>query len=198
MIAQRIDFAKTVLPEYATRYATVIDHVLSPSECATLLQLAETSVRAQDMLRNNGGSPWHPALLNAGTRNGQGFEAYRPSVRNNDRIIWDSPEIAARLWARIAAAEGVAEELAVYRIGGGKKASVWDFHGVNERLRFLRCGPGQYFNGHCDSAYRPPVGEDGMVLSSLHTINLYLNDSKNEADPDRPEAELEEGATSSV
>lgn len=132
----------------------------------------------------------------AGTRNGQGFEAYVPSVRNNDRIIWDSPEIADRLWARIAAAEAVKEELAVYRNGTGKKASVWDFHGINERLRFLKYGLGQCFNGHCDGVYRPPVGEDGTVLSTLYTVHLYLNDSKKESNQDGPEPELEGGATS--
>lgn len=192
--AQKIDFAKAKLPEYATRYATVLDHVLSPSECTTLVQLAEASVRAEDK-QANGGSPWHPALLNAGTRNGQGFEAYVPSVRNNDRIIWDSPEIAERLWGRI---EGVlGEELAVYRNGRGPNSTVWDFHSVNERMRFLRYGPGQYFRGHCDGAYRPPVGQqDGTVLSTMYTIHVYLNDSKKGADPDRPAAELEGGATS--
>lgn len=190
---RQIDFAKTALPEYKGCYAVILENVLSPSECATLLQLAESSVLDQ---HKKDGSPWRPALLNAGTRNGKGFEQFVPGIRNSDRIIWDTQEIADRLWARIQTVPEVKEKLTVYQQGRGPKASTWGFHCVNERLRFLKYGTGQFFNGHCDGEYRPPKGDDGTVFCTKFTIHLYLNDSKNEADPNGPAADLEGGATS--
>jgi len=44
VVSKVIDWRATPIPEYADRYAVVIDNVLSPSECATLVRLAEESV----------------------------------------------------------------------------------------------------------------------------------------------------------
>lgn len=51
------------LPEYAGLYAVVLDHVLTPQECAQLLALAEASVPADALVRNGEGDPWGPALV---------------------------------------------------------------------------------------------------------------------------------------
>ncbi len=42
---------------------------------------------------------------------------------------------------------------------------------LNERLRFLKYHPGDYFRPHCDGAYARP---DGSEMSFI-TIQLYLN-----------------------
>lgn len=70
--AHRIDFAKSSLPEYHACYATVLDNVLSPSECARLLRLAEAS-------SPTGG--WSPAMLNVGA----GHEMLATNFRFHDR-----------------------------------------------------------------------------------------------------------------
>ncbi|KXJ87724.1 hypothetical protein Micbo1qcDRAFT_197710 [Microdochium bolleyi] len=45
---RQIDWAQTDLPEYRGAYAVVLDNVLSPSECRTLIALAEESVLDDD------------------------------------------------------------------------------------------------------------------------------------------------------
>lgn len=57
---------------------------------------------------------------------------------------------------------------------------------LNERLRFLKYGPGQYFEPHCDANYSTYSGTEGIPASelsklqpeekSLITFHLYLTD----------------------
>lgn len=68
----RVKFAETALPEYEPCYATVIDNVLSASECEELLMLAEMS-------SPTGG--WAPAMVNAG----MGYELLATDIRHCDR-----------------------------------------------------------------------------------------------------------------
>lgn len=185
-----IDFANSVLPEYAPCYAVILDNVLSPSECSKLITLAEASVpNAQYGAESD---PWQPALVNVGS----GREVLHPKYRNSDRIIWDQQTIVDRLWQRIVAAEGIADKLAVVEndfqiLGPSRKDTQrWEFLRVNERMRFLRYGAGQFFRPHCDGAYREP-GE--KPVKTIFTVHLYLNDSKQTVGDG---AELEGGATS--
>ncbi|KAL2192009.1 hypothetical protein L209DRAFT_748784 [Thermothelomyces heterothallicus CBS 203.75] len=158
--AKRIDFASSPLPEYAGRYAAVLDHVLSPSECAALLALAEASVPLSSGPGNNDAAdndddPWHPALVNVGG----GFEVLQPDYRNGDRIIWDCQEVVDRIWARCLAAAaaaapaggvegdaGLLERVAAVEAGEvaivghnprQRDGARWEFSRVNERMRFL-------------------------------------------------------------
>lgn len=183
-----IDFAASVLPEYAGHYAVVLDHVLSPSECAQLTQLAEDSVMDED---REDGSPWRAALVNVGG----GYEVEIPDYRKSGRIIWDSQEIVDRLWERMAAVPEIREALSTLP-KGAVDASVdhtkYEFYRVNERLRFLKYTPGQFFRPHCDGPYgeRTP---DGHSVQTYITVHLYLNDSQQVAGPG---ADLAGGATS--
>ncbi|RYO85254.1 hypothetical protein DL766_000102 [Monosporascus sp. MC13-8B] len=190
---RQIDFESTVLPQYKGAYAVILDHVLSPSECAKLIELAEASVRDED--KTVPGSSWNPALVNAGA----GHEVLIPEYRNSDRIIWDNQEIVDRLWARIERVPEIRETLSSFKNGDllgtrakeGKDVS-WDFHRVNKRMRFLKYGKGQFFRPHCDGAYSEQA-EDGSVLRTHFTLHLYLNDSQQEVGK---EADLVGGATS--
>jgi hypothetical protein len=65
---ERIDFSASPLPEYAPYYAAVLDNVLSASECAQLLRLAEQSSPT---------GQWDNAMLNMGP----GREILAPEVR---------------------------------------------------------------------------------------------------------------------
>lgn len=157
-----VDFSSTTLLENKGRLALVLDNVLSPSECQTLLSLAALSVdldRLNTFWNTPGDSnPWRPALVNAG----QGYEVLEPEYRNSDRIVWDSEEIVARLWARCMQS-GVEKTLQALlgELNGDDHADVlgekkkkgwrwerptkWVMKGLNRRMRFLRYGPGQFF-----------------------------------------------------
>ncbi|KAI1081498.1 hypothetical protein F5B20DRAFT_536226 [Whalleya microplaca] len=188
----QIDFEKTVLPEYKGGYAVVLDHVLSPSECAKLIELAESSVLDEE---KENGSSWRPALVNIGA----GYEVAVLDYRNSDRIIWDQQEVVDRLWARLHTVPQIKDKLSSFSesdLLGSRRhqeaGSVWDFHRLNKRMRFLKYGPGQFFRPHCDGAY----GEtsEGHPVLTHYTVHLYLNDSKQEVGGG--EADLVGGATS--
>jgi hypothetical protein len=199
IIYQKINFLKaTPVPEYDGCYAVVLDNVLSASECAQLISLAESSVLDAER-DSKSGSSWRPALVNVG----QGYEVLVADYRNSDRIIWDNQEIVDRLWSRLVAVPEIAHDLSGFneadlggytgRVKNGTrmKGADWDFWRVNKRLRFLKYGAGQFFRPHCDGPYGEQ-GPDGEVLRTHFTVHLYLNDSKKEV----PGATLAGGATS--
>jgi len=63
-------------------------------------------------------------------------------LKLHTRIIWDNPELVERIWDRCILANGIKEELG--RIEG-RRAVEWEFSRLNERMRFLKYGAGQYF-----------------------------------------------------
>jgi len=163
----RIDFGSSTLPEYDGCYAVVLENVLSPTECEQLLRLAEASSPTGD---------WAPAMLNMGI----GVEMLATDVRFHDRIIWDHEEVVSRIWDRCLKAEGIKEDLGTIvdkpgLMGSGavQQGIKWRMTRVNERMRFLRYGPGHYFKGHCDGAYVTPDGTE----RTFYTLQLYLADS---------------------
>jgi hypothetical protein len=69
-----------------------------------------------------------------------------------DRIIWDQPEIVERIWDRCLLAKGIEEELGRIEKQPGvqghmaaERGDKWRMVRVNERMRFLRYGAGNYF-----------------------------------------------------
>ena len=83
--------------------------------------------------------------------------AMRPDVRNNTRYMTDDHALAARLWQRVAAHVPAT-------IDG------WRALGLNERFRFYRYDPGQYFRWHFDGCFRRSDREESML-----TLMVYLN-----------------------
>ncbi len=98
---------------------------------------------------------------------GNGFESapittafgfvHAPEVRNNTRVMLDDVPRARALWERVR------EHVPAER--GGMKVV-----GLNERFRFYRYEPGQYFKGHYDGAFERSERE-----RSLLTLMIYLN-----------------------
>lgn len=95
-------------------------------------------------------------MVNAGI----GLEFMATEYRNSDRIIWDSHTMVERLWQRVLQGEGVKEGLGVLVkgknegvLGEGKveRGERWVVteRGLNERMRVLRYGVGQFFKGTC-------------------------------------------------
>jgi hypothetical protein len=127
----RIDFEKTSIPSYQGFYAVVLDNVLSPSECRALVQAAEA--------RTNG--VWEQAMVNVGG----GLQALSLETRKCGRVIWDDDEVAMRILKRI---RGHLPELEVLEIAGRKMwpgGARFRLTRPNERMRFLRYEPGNYF-----------------------------------------------------
>ncbi|KAK3996727.1 hypothetical protein QBC44DRAFT_317451 [Cladorrhinum sp. PSN332] len=191
-----IDWSSSPIPENQGKYAVILDNVLSPSECSTLIKLAEQSVPLDNpTMRGGDGGPWMPALVNVG----MGYEVLTPEYRRSARIVWDSKEVVERLWKRMESVKEVKEALervkGVKTVGrrDGQDGKEWEMVRVNERLRFLRYGVGDFFKPHCDSSFvEKQELQRGGPVKTLFTVHLYLNDSKAEAGE---EAELVGGAT---
>ncbi len=165
IVVNRIDFSKTTLPEYTDRYALILDNILSPEECSTLIRAAEAT------------SPtgWERALVNVGGGN----QMLITDARNCGRIIWDSREMVSRIWKRIDHLPDV-QEIArlenaptIFGHGPSKRNEVWKFTRPNERMRFLKYVGGEYFRAHCDGVYETPDRKE----RSNFTMHLYLNDA---------------------
>lgn len=131
----RIDFANTPLTGYAEIQAYIIDHVLTSSECATLLLAAEAS------------NPWQSAMIQVGN----GRQRQEDDQRKCGRLIWDFPDVSQRIWDRvkvyvpeIARLDGHADLTAGSAVMRGQ---VWEVTRLNERMRFLRYEGGEYFRG---------------------------------------------------
>ncbi|MBD2741310.1 2OG-Fe(II) oxygenase [Coleofasciculus sp. FACHB-1120] len=117
-----------------------IPNVLSKAECNEYIALTENI-----------------GYTAAGLAVGQDEYIMAPSLRNNDRVIMDNPELAASLWRRV--------ETFVPRIDN------WRAIGLNERLRFYRYDPGQRFAPHCDSSYWRTNRDHSRL-----TFMIYLNE----------------------
>ncbi|BBD62963.1 hypothetical protein NIES2109_58130 (plasmid) [Nostoc sp. HK-01] len=117
-----------------------LDNILLPQECAEYINLTESI-----------------GYTDAPINTIRGFQM-RPDIRNNERVIVDTPERAFDLWQRVS-------DYIPKTIGR------WQAVGLNERFRFYRYDPGQRFAIHHDGSYRRPNGEE-----SLLTFIIYLNE----------------------
>ncbi|PVF92612.1 hypothetical protein CPB86DRAFT_744082 [Serendipita vermifera] len=182
-----IDFKDTPLPEYDGHFAVVLDNVLSESECIQLIEYAEESAGSGEEGVGNKG--WKAALVNAGV----GKEVLAPEYRNSDRIIWDNQEVVDRIWERCLQGEGLRQQLrsieghkAMQGPTAVKRGEKWNMTRLNERMRFLKYGPGQFFKEHCDGSYQVP-GKDERSFITLH---LYLNDSVQATTPPQSSSDV--------
>jgi len=134
-VVSHVNFAKEGLEEYENLFAVVIDNVLNQSECEQFVAAAENHV----------GGKWERALLNIGG----GQQVMAEDRRKCGRIIWDNPEVAAKIWARV---EPLVPEISrlmnrpeVTGIGPVKRREIWRATRCNERLRILKYTSGEYF-----------------------------------------------------
>lgn len=186
-----IDFASTQLPEYAGCIAFTLENVLSLEECNQLLALAEASAPTTGDTEEGEppASPWKPALVAVGV----GLESLAMGYRESDRIIWDKQLVVDRIWDRCVQAEGVREILSKPPRHSSHIPGTWTFDRLNERMRFLKYSPGQFFKrkhlcslhlshiiantsftAHCDAAYY--TVKDDIEYQTWYTLQLYLND----------------------
>lgn len=159
--SNRIDFPTYNLPEYANRTAFVIDNLFTLDDCTRLLAAAESK------------SGWVPAELNAG---GDG-EYSGTSYRGGGRILHDDEELAQwildKLQPYLSEIEIIEGARHHGRRGSGAKLNAHLLR-LNERLRFLRYGPGEFFQAHMDGSYATPDKKQ----VSYYTLQIYLNGDK--------------------
>ncbi|KAF1955181.1 oxidoreductase domain-containing protein [Byssothecium circinans] len=158
-----IDFSKEGLPEYDRRWAVVLDGVLSPEECETMLSMAESTTDGK----------WERAMVNMG----YGRQAMYEDTRKCGRIICDSPEVAEKIWKRVEASVPDIHRLQNWAMvtgnGPWRRKETWKLTRLNERMRFLKYVGGEYFKAHCDGCYETPDAKE----RSYFTLHLYLNDA---------------------
>ena len=165
MKCTHIDFPQQAgIREYEGHFAAVIDNAFSPVECAALLRLAEArSLDELNLFETNAPkntkepkSPWVPAAVYS---IGSGEEQIvRPSYRNSGRIVIDDHVIAESIFHRLRPhLEEVSGLGPFYSVGllanrsrqdnllRKKEKPLWRLKGINERLRFLKYEPGQFF-----------------------------------------------------
>ncbi len=118
-----------------------VDDVFSPDECRALIERSHQ----------------HDYEVAAITISRTQSEV-RTEVRNNQRVIYDSHDLAAEIFARVK--PHLPEWL-----------HNWQLDGLNERFRFYLYEHGQTFKPHYDASY-----ESETWRSSQLTLLIYLND----------------------
>ena len=121
-----------------------VDEFLNADECETYIQMAEDIGFEDALVTTARGS------------------IRVPSLRNNERVMFQNEEVANALWER--ASDFVPTEFE------SRSAC-----GVNELIRFYRYDPGQQFNWHQDFSFERDGGERSGEKSYL-TFLIYLND----------------------
>jgi len=117
-----------------------VDDLLTPAECQALIARIEAA---------------GPSIAPVSRAEGAVVDL---DTRNNTRVMFDDPALAALLFTRVEA--HVPAELSQRRAVG-----------ANERLRCYRYAPGQRFAPHYDGAYFRSATE-----RSLLTFLVYLNE----------------------
>lgn len=135
-----VNWKKGSLPEYDGLWAVVLDGVISEQECDQLVAAAEATTDAK----------WERAMVNIGG----GMQMLYEDTRNCGRIIWDNPDLVAKVWDRI---EGAVPEIHTLKSwadvtgnGPAVRKEVWKMTRLNERMRFLKYTGGEYFKGKPD------------------------------------------------
>jgi len=132
------------------RYAVYLENIFSAEESEEIIKFTEDQLK------------YEKALLNYG----RGKQVYRPDVRDHDRTMVDAPDFAAYLFERVK--PYLPKTFHLRALDTDKPIA-----GLNERLRFLRYGKGNYFAPHYDGSYTRDNGSE----SSYVTVLLYLNDT---------------------
>lgn len=154
----RIDFSQTPLAgHYNPYFAMVIDNLLTPAECATILASA--------------GSDWKTLDKGDSWRECKRILSVSPEWAKvlSERLIPHLPEEVKALKKGDVLSEHIAGPSNLKASQGANK-TVWRLTGANERLSFLRYQPGNHFKPHCDALYSPADKEKSFL-----TCQIYLS-----------------------
>lgn len=130
-----------------SKTALKLPQIFSAEECRSLIDATESL-------------GYGDALVNIG----YGRQILETEIRNSSRCMVDSTALACCIFDRIS--QWLPPTWRGRRL-----------EGLNERMRFLRYYPGQYFRPHMDGTYtRPYDGGSQSGDRSFLTLLLYLND----------------------
>jgi hypothetical protein len=161
-----VDFASShdkVKPQehiLENKYVWTVDNILTDEECDKLIDISEGHYDVAPITLSD-----NTAQLNLDTR-------------NNERVIWDDIVTAEELWRRI---EPYVPKVATDLKGMGTHASDYKAVGLNERFRFYKYLPEQFFAPHYDGCFkRNDVTQSSNLIfeKSYLTIIFYLNTVK--------------------
>ncbi|KAG8926007.1 hypothetical protein FRC02_009269 [Tulasnella sp. 418] len=123
---------------------------------------------------------------------GSGNGVINASYRNSSRILYDDPELAEwilkklrphlrEIETKVGEFHQLYSKYRVKRKPGQTNLGKFGFGGpkvrlsrLNERLRFLKYGEGEFFKRHCDGIYYTPDRKE----ISYYTVQVYLNGDK--------------------
>ncbi|KAF8641653.1 hypothetical protein AX16_009879 [Volvariella volvacea WC 439] len=158
-----LDLSETPLANYYKGYfIKVLDDVFTQEECQRLISLAET------------GAKWEQARLHYGLSENDTY--VDTDYRNSERILRFDKDAADFMYQRllpyVRELERIDRQSDWADVVGPKSimVGVWRLAGINERLSFLRYGPGHFFRKHCDARHELPDGRKSRV-----TLQVYLN-----------------------
>ncbi|MFZ3194144.1 MAG: 2OG-Fe(II) oxygenase [Moraxellaceae bacterium] len=134
------DVRRTTYPTHSKQLVETFDAVFTAEECQQFIDVSEQK-------------GYEAATITLGRNH---FEL-RTEVRNNDRVIYDDPQLAEQLFVRL-------RDLLPAKLHG------WDLVGLNERFRFYRYQSGQTFKPHWDGIYARSDWE-----SSQLSLLIYLS-----------------------
>jgi hypothetical protein len=201
--AHKIDFVSLGIPEYKDKTAIVIDHVFSPADCQKLYALTGGSMLAdqeseagEEAFSGN----WEIAQISSyGDK-----QVTDTSYRNNGRMLVDTPEMAEWILQKVLS---YLHEIQLLKTPtrhfvpmGLESRARARLVSLNERLRFLKYVPGNFFKvrsssfvnhryrltlifpnhqRHCDGLLRlpHPNSDSKGTLASYYTLQIYLNGS---------------------
>jgi predicted 2-oxoglutarate/Fe(II)-dependent dioxygenase YbiX len=123
-----------------TNFRYIENNFLTPQECLEYIRISEDHGYEEALIQVGGGR-----------------QEMNKDVRDNFRVVLDSPELATNIWNKV-------KHLAPLEEG-------WEAIGLNERMRFYRYEFGQQFKRHVDGPFRRNENEVSKV-----TVLLYLND----------------------
>ncbi|KAJ7594916.1 oxidoreductase domain-containing protein [Mycena floridula] len=155
---QRIDFAAFNLPEYKSCYAWIMDGLFTDEELSRYLAAGEASAE------------WTSAKVNVAD-----YAFLDTSYRKGERIILDDVNLSKEIFTRIRPYLHDIEEIQVgeWTEEHGQRQVKKKMVRMNERLRFLRYHPGDFFQAHEDWSYTTPDEKQ----ETFYTVQLYLPSS---------------------
>ncbi|KIL64789.1 hypothetical protein M378DRAFT_77855 [Amanita muscaria Koide BX008] len=181
--APLLDFSSTPLAkDYPPDqfYIKVLDDVFTPDECRALITFAETGLfNVTEHINTEVEDPWKPAAVHYGLQAHQQY--VDKEYRNSERILRFDHDVAAFIYNRLLPYIHEVVEIKPgdkwHGVVGLKSPKVWRMVGVNERLSFLKYGPGHFFKEHCDGRPELPDGRKSQI-----TLQIYLNGSDSAGD----------------
>ena len=124
-----------------TRFKHIVEGFFTPEECKGFIDFSEKQGYEESLIRSKEG------------------EVMNKEIRDNDRVIWDNPQIASQIWALV-------KDMMPADIEG------YEPIGLNERFRFYRYKDGQQFKPHIDGPFRRSETEKSKI-----TLLIYLNEN---------------------